>query len=282
MGIRISTKEKLDTNAYASMIIREVDGSFFVKINGGKSDTQSLMVSYRLSDMIKGLSDFHKIVEIVDSFLENASISSIETDEFHVGYGGNFIKVNGSRTLYLQIDNHELLRYLVRMIKSKYDRDRYKYVASVSCNEYDINLSDKKSTYGMEFISCENCELNCDLGYCPKSLTFNLMYLKGKILGFDRAFIERFINDKLWECGEVATICEKRKEVKLIDGRTVVGAYTDAYCIMCGNLEIRFKCSAFSRKYIEQFCNDIVNKYNGELEKLNSCKKRQLKMEGFR
>ena len=51
---------------------------------------------------------------------------------------------------------------------------------------------------------------------------------------------------------------------------------------MCGNLEIRFKCSVFTKKYIEQFCNDIVNKYNGELEQLKCCKKRQLKMEGFR
>ena len=52
--------------------------------------------------------------------------------------------------------------------------------------------------------------------------------------------------------------------------------------ITCGNLRILFNCSTFSKEYVKNLCNYVVNKYNNELNEKNSVvKKRQLIMEGF-
>ena len=284
MSVKISTKEKLNSNLYNSMIIREVDGNFFVKVNGKKSNDEYQFVGERLTDSLKEMSDEQKIIYIVDSFLENATINEIELNALNLGYKGQFIKISGSRTLYLQISNIELFKSLVKMIKMKYDIDRYKYEADYNGNLYSINLREKIVSYDVKFISCDDCSLDCSGGYCPKHLEFNIMYINGKIAGFDKKFIERFIYDKLYESRCNATIVEETNDIKLIDG-TKIDSYTKCYNIICGNLEIRFNCSAFTRDFVFEFCNEIVNEYNSELDKINKqrneCKKRQLKMEGF-
>lgn len=284
MSVKISTKKKLDSNFYNSIMIREVDGNFFVKISGNKSSDEYESVSLKLSDNFKGLTDGKKIICIVDSFLENATIDGIEVDICHVGYGGKFIKVSGTRKLYLQLNNPELLRIIIKMIKNKYNRDRYKSIIESEDNLYSIALREKSSSYGMEFVSCSDCSLECSGDRCPKSMTFNLMYVNGKIVGFDKKFIERFIYDKLWEFGCEATVVEETNPIKLAGG-TVIGNSIKAYSIVSGNLSIRFECSTFTKDYVCSFCNEIVDKYNSKLEKdilqIDSYKKRQLKMEGF-
>lgn len=284
MSVKISTKQRLDSNFYNSITIREVDGSFFVKISGVKSSGEYESTSLKLSDNFKGLTDDKKIICIVDSFLENATINGIEVDVFHGGYSGKFIKVDGTRTLYLQISNPELLRIIIKMIKNKYNRDRYKTTIDYDDALYSIILRENASSYGMEFVSCDDCSLECSGDRCPKLMTFKLMFANGKIVGFDKKFIERFIYDKLWEFGCEAILVEETKPIKLAGG-IVIGNSIKAYSIVCGNLEIRFDCSTFTRDYVCSFCNDIVNKYNDELDKellqINRYKKRQLKMEGF-
>ena len=97
---------------------------------------------------------------------------------------------------------------------------------------------------------------------------------------FDKKFIERFVYDKLWEVGLNAEVREIVEDI-LLGGMQKVGVAVRGYCISCGDLKIVFNCSAFSREYVMNICNNIVNKYNGELSKRESVKKRQLKMEGF-
>jgi len=284
MSVKISTKQQLDSNFYNSLTVREVDGNFFVKVSGNKSNGDYVITSLKLSDNFKGITDDKKIICIVDSFLENATIDSIEVDAFHVGYGGKFIKVSGTRTLYLQLDNKELLKVIISMIKNKYNRDRYKGIIGSDDSLYNISLSEKTSSYGKEFVSCEDCCEDCSNDYCPKPMTFKLMYVNGKIVGFDKKFIERFIYDRLWEFGCKAILVEETKPIKLVGG-IVIGNSIKAYSVVCGNLEIRFECSVFTKDYVCSFCNGIVDKYNNELDKellqINSYKKRQLKMEGF-
>lgn len=281
MGVRICSKSKLDSNVYMGLTIREVDGLFTVKVNCSKDNGSYELLSYKLTDRLKGLSDYDKVINIVDSFLESTTIDSIEVEKFCKGSRGSFIVVGGTRCLCLQIENHDLLTQIVKMIKSKYDRDRYKYLDESVSDLYSVGLSDKKSSYGKEFIPCEDCDYVCDLDYCPKTVSFNVMYSKGKILGFDRMFLERFVYDKLWESGYRAIIYEKKKDIKLVDGITVVGSYVDAYYIICGDFKIKFKCSGFTKEYVESFCKGLVNRYNSEFEEKQSFKKRQLKMEGF-
>lgn len=286
MSVKITEKGKLNANAYNRIVIREVDDGFSVKVSGSKLSDEYISVSYKLSDSLREISDNEKIIFIVNSFLENAKISSIELGASCMGCSGEFIKIGNERQLYLQINNPELLKIIIRMIKGKYDRDRYEYCNNVNFNNsYSIFLKSNVSSYDREFVSCSDCtlsEINNNCQDCPKNVRFKLLYGNGKIAKFDRMFIERFIYDKLWEEGIEASILEETEDIKLIDGVTKVGEYVDSYCIVCGDLSIKFNCTAFSRAYIFDFCNNIVNRYNKELiESRENVMKRQLKMEGF-
>lgn len=280
MRVKISTKEKLDSYLYNTMIVRELADSFNVSLCGEKCCDEYQLSFIKLSDSLKKMSDYQKVILIVEDFLENSVINSIEVDVLHVGCGGRFIKINGSRTLYLQINNFELLKTIIKMIKSKYDNDRCKYVSNYNDNLYDIVLREKNSSYDIEFMSCDDCSIDCTNDFCPKQLHFNLMYINGEIAGFDRKFIEKFISDKLLQVGSEAMIFEETNDIKLA-GDTKIGSYTKSCCIICGDLCIRFHCSAISKNYILDFCTNIVNKYNNELIEISRYKKRQLKMEGF-
>lgn len=284
MGIRISTRERLNSNFYNSMVIREVDNGYFVKVTGYKSSNKYILTSIKFSDNLKGLNQDDKVICIVENFLENATISGIEVGTRFHGYSGTFIKISGSRCLYLQLLNNDILTTIIEMVIEKYNRDRYKYIFENSTNMYSISLKEKESSYETRFILCEDCKDNenddfCEV--CPKIINFNLMYSNMKIVNFDNKFIERFVFDKLWEVGCPAIIIENTREVKLANN-VIVGSYVSSYCINCGNLSIEFNCTTFSKDYVFNFCNDIVTRYNKESsERDNKVKKKQLKMEGF-
>ena len=286
MNVKIMTKEKLDSNAYNRIVIRKVKDTFNVKVSGNVDLTGFLgdeysSTSYKLSDSFKDVSSCEKILSIVESFLASTEINCIELSEKLVGYAGTFIKISGIRELYLQIDNKDLIKKIVKMVKDKYEHDRYNYcICNNDCNSYCIRLSNKCSSYEKQFINCENCD-GCEINSenCPKHIEFKLMY-NGKILPFDKNFLQRFIYDKLWEIGLNAQVIETFHDIKLADG-TLVNRLVDGYCIICGDMTIKFNCSVSSSEYIVDICNEIVNRYNGELSDIENAKKRQLKMEGF-
>ena len=286
MGVRIKTKLMLDSNSYNKLIIREDDGNFFVKVSGDKLDEKFEFLSYRLTDSLKSMTDSEKIIAIVESYLENAFVNSIESSRTCLGSPGLFIKVSGSRELYIRIENKELLNRVVKMIKEKHIRDRYYYIMNSDIkNSYNIVLNKGVSCYNREFISCDDCEYRIDCeksnGVCPKQIQFRLMFSNGKLVSFDEKFIERFIYDKLWDVGLIANVIEIVHDICLCGGEKV-GTVVDGYYITCGNLKIRFNCSVFSREYVMNICNNIVNRYNNELnERDNNIKNKQLKMEGF-
>lgn len=281
MSVKISTVERLNANAYDRIIIRETNGNFFVNVCGKKSNDEYVSLSYKLSDRLRRVEDCEKIRLIVDSFLENAMVNCIETDASFYGCIGKFIKICGSRELYLQITNKELLKQLVKMIKDKYERDRYNYLITNDDNKmYNIMLSNQLSSYEKKCISCSDCS-GCEEfdSICPKYIDFRLMY-NGKILPFDRNFIERFICDKMSLVGLPACVVVDKKDLKLRDG-TVVSTIVDGYSISFGDIIIKFTCSTLSLEYILDFCRWIVDKHNRELKEIEKGKKRQLKMEGF-
>ena len=284
MSVKLTGKNKLDANVYNNIVIREVDGNFIVKVIGDKLGDKYESISYKLTDDMKKMDASEKIIAIVDSFLENTQIDSIETESLYAGYDGMFITIDGTRRLCLQINNSELLKMIIKMVKNKYDRDRYEYCDSTDVNSlYGIFLNSKQSSYTRQCISCDDCESHGDScgDTCPSYIQFKLMYVNGKMASFDEKFISRFIYDKLWEFGENAIIIEKTHDIKLIGGHKV-GDAVDGYLINCGNLNIMFYCTAFNQKYVLNFCSNIVDRYNKELrESEENCKKRQLKMEGF-
>jgi len=283
MSVKISTKKELDANFYNRMFIREVDDGFCVKVNSEKLTDDYVSISYRISDNFKKMKDNDKIISIVESFLESTEINGIELSCMYAGQVGEFIKISGTRELYLQISNPELLKLIIKMIKSKYDRDRYKYCNLKDLNNfYNIVLNGKESSYSEGFLPCEQCVGYDCKEFCPKHTEFRLMYTDGKMLSFEEKFIQRFIYDKLWEIGRDAFISEDTGDIK-VGGDTKIGTYVKSYIITCGDLFIRFNVSAFSRSYVFDLCNEIVNKYNEELVMMdnNEVMKRQLKMEGF-
>ena len=282
MSVKILTKERLDANNYNKMIIREVDCNYIVNVSGERLTDQYTSLSYKISDNFRKMEDEEKIICIVDTFLRDTIVSSIDTGVFYSGCREQFIMVFGTRKLYLYLENSKLLRTIVKMIKDKYNMDRYKYCNNNSSdNLYEISLNSKGASYGRKCISCENCA-GCieDDDISPSYIQFKLMYIIGKLAGFDKSFIEGFIYDKLWEYGSVASITEETHDIN--DHRTTkTRKCIDSYNIVCGDLVIRFNCSSYSQNYVFNLCDNIVNRYNNELKEIYECKKKQLKMEGF-
>lgn len=281
MSVKINGIKKLNANAYNKIVIREVDSNYFVNVTGEKLSDKYVSISSKLFDNLKKIDDNEKIISIVDSILENMKIDSIDMFVLCIGYKGEFIKIDGTRKLYLQIENKVLLKEIIKMIKAKYNRDRYQYCINNSMvNSYNIILDDKISSYNKHFISCYDCS-GCDVSEnCPKYIEFKMIYNGNQLVNFDKLFIERFILDKLWEVGKEACIFIKEKDIKLKGGEKV-GGYVDAYYILCGDLSIRFSCSVLNRDYIFTLCSEIINRYNNELNVNNDIKRKQLKMEGF-
>lgn len=282
MSVKILTKERLNANNYNKMIIREVDCNYIVNVSGERLTDQYTSLSYKISDNFRKMEDEEKIICIVDTFLRDTIVSSIDTGVFYSGCREQFIMVFGTRKLYLYLENSKLLRTIVKMIKDKYNMDRYKYCNNNSSdNLYEISLNSKGASYGRKCISCENCA-GCmeDDDTCPSYIQFKLMYVKGRIAVFDKNFIDRFIYEKLWEYGSVASITEETHDI-MVGGITKIGKCIDSYNIICGDLVIKFNCTTFSKKYVFELISGIVNRYNSELKEVNKYKKRQLKMEGF-
>ena len=282
MSVKILTIERLNANNYNKMIIREVDCYYIGNLSGERLTDQYTSLSYKKSDNFRKMEDEEKIICNVDTFLRDTIVSSIDTGVFYSGCREQFIMVFGTRKLYLYLENSKLLRTIVKMIKDKYNMDRYKYCNNNSSdNLYEISLNSKGASYGRKCISCENCA-GCieDDDISPSYIQFKLMYIKGNIASFDKKFLERFIYDKLWEYGKLANLTEETHDIK-VGGITKIGKCIDSYNIICGDLVIKFNCTTFSKKYVFELISGIVNRYNSELKEVNKYKKRQLKMEGF-
>lgn len=281
MSVKINTKEKLDMNAYERIVIIEKNTGFWVKVSSSKPSEDYSFPSYKISDDLKDNTDYEKIVLIVESFLNDTLVDTIEFGATYYGYAGNFIKISGDRALYLQIKDNNLLRKLIKMVKMKYQQDRYNYFADSSDNNlYSIRFCNEVSSYTVKPILCEACD-GCDKldNVCPNYVEFKLMY-NGDILHFDKMFISRFIYDKLWEQRVPAKVIANVREDKTYNGMSTMNIL-EGYGIVCGDLRINFNCSRACDEYVITICNNIVNRYNSELEKINKVKKRQLVMEGF-
>lgn len=281
MSVKILTKKRLDSNSYNKMVINEINGNYFINVSSEEADYECESLSYKLSDGFRKMQDEDKIISIVDSFLKDTEISSIKTGVFYLGHKEQFILLDGSRKLYLHINNSKLLKIIIKMVREKYSNDRYKYFVNNSfANSYQINLSNRESSYSTKRISCDDCSECMEDLVCSTNVEFKLMYLGENIASFDRKFIERFIYEKLWEYGKVAYIIEDIRDIRIANGDKV-GKCINSYNIICGDLIIKFNCTEFSRKCVFDLCNNIVNRYNSELLEVNSYNKKQLKMEGF-
>ena len=247
MSVKILTKERLNSNFYNKMIIKELNGNYFVNVSSEKSNDEYVSLSYKLSDSFRKMNDEDKIISIVDSFLKDTEIDLIKTEVFYPGHKEQFILLDGSRKLYLHINNSKLLNIIIKMVKEKYSNDRFKYCFNNTfTNSYQINLSNRDSSYSTKYISCDDC-LGCmEDSICPKYIEFKLMYSGGNIVYFDKKFIERFIYDKLWEYRKVADIIEETRDIKVANGDKV-GECINSYNIICGDLIIKFNCTEFSR-----------------------------------
>ena len=278
MSVRIYNKEVLDYNDYNKIVIMEVDGNYLVQVV--KNNDKESCLSYKSSDTFTEMNDDNKIICIVDSFLHNTTVNSIETGIFYPGCSGELIKVDGIRTLYLHINNSKILKDIIKMIKDKYNIDRYKFCNNNLDSVYEICLGKMSSYERINIDTLDDFDFTDEDVEVIKYTEFMLMYNRGKIVDFDRKFIIRFIYDKLWEYREYAKIIEVTNDIN-INGFIKKGEFIKSYNIICGDLVIKFNCNTFNKEYVFDLINIVVDKYNSELLEIDKIKKRQLKMEGF-
>lgn len=180
--MKISSLKHLNSNWYNTIMIRnlnscetKVDVKCYDKIQTTKSN-------YTFYNHIKNLNDKDKIKEIIRYYLRNNKIYSLEDDAIIKHYDGNFIAIEGTRNLYLQLSEGSLDKEILDEIKEKYIRDRYEFLFNNTFKNIEIRLYNNISSY---YVYEENNE---------KILSIHLLAKGKELLSFEKDFLDQFTN----------------------------------------------------------------------------------------
>lgn len=260
MAVKISGLNLLNANYYGRIRIVQNSNDYNVHIErtGPKTPKGLFETISPVFVNNQNQSDRDKIIAIVASFLQYATIDKIAQG---VRLGAKPCDlVSGTRTLKLQIGS-PLSETVEQMVLQKYLEDRLKFCVKNNSFKEIVIMTSSATAYRIQK------DLYTDE---PKEMTFGLLCESGKIKEFEKQFFERFITDKLNECGEKATFNYGHLPFILETDEYLSGF---AY-LLCGDLKI----SVWSKKELIEMVEQMVDKHNKEIEQ---SKKIQLKMEGF-
>lgn len=171
----------LNSNWYDYIMIRNLN-SYETKIDVKCSDKiNTLKSNPTFYNNIKCLDDKNKINEIIRYYLRNNKIHSLEDNAIIKHYDGNFIAIEGTRNLYLQLKEDSLDKEILDEIKEKYIRDRYEYLFNNDFQNIEICLREKETSY---YTYIENEE---------EILSISLIVKDKTLLDFERKFFDKFI-----------------------------------------------------------------------------------------
>lgn len=258
--LKIDGTADLNRNIYNKIIIRENPEEETISVIVG--NCQRMIggiyptIPKKFSDRIRGKSDYQKTKEIVNYFLENHQITSLQDSKIFPFYSDKFSCIS-SKDCFLALKLFHYRDILNNCIK-KYQRDRSKFVLENEdvCN-YCFHLNYKESKY-------EKNRPDRD-----EWIDFDLFTKDDSICKIDKIFLEEFIKSKLYERQEIAYI---------IDSDALYGFHNSGakrIYLISGDLKIDI---TYLYRQISIMLEEIVNEHNCSLEK-NKIK--QIKMEGF-
>ena len=258
MCVKIDCTTNLNRNSYNKIIIIEdpTEEKFSIHVGGKIRKNEGIYptIPEKFSSRIRGKSDYRKLKEVVDYFLENHRITSLQDSQILPFYLDKFSCIC-SKDCFLALKLFHYKDILSNCIK-KYQIDRAKFVLENEhvCN-YCFYLDSKESKYDKYVLGNE------------EYINFKLFAKDGVIHKMDKKFLQEFVRNKLYESGEKAIITSFDE----YHSHTFSGV-KKTYLIS-GNLKI----DIWDKQIIE-ILKEIVNEHNCSLEKN---KVKQIKMEGF-
>lgn len=182
--MKINGIKHLNSNWYDYILIRNVkldDTCIDVK-NTNKHKT--IKSSKCFFDSIKKLNDRDKINEIIRYYLRNNKIHSLENNAILNYYDGNFIAIEGTRNLYLQLTDGTLDKEVLDEIKEKYIKDRYEYLFNNEFKRIEIRLFEDETSYNI---------FEDNTKYKEEILYINLIAKDKTLFPFEREFFDKYI-----------------------------------------------------------------------------------------
>ena len=273
MSVNIKGLRKLDSNYFDEIVISQNGVDDYNVFVSGKNISVS---NSNFSDMLKKLSSYEIICMIIRKFIEDITINEI-TDLVDLPHrDGKWLLIYGDechKALKLQLFGSKF-KPLFDEIKMKYFNDRYNYFWNSEIKTLKLSSNSFYSSYYGETVDCEKSLHSCvDEFNCDNYVKYVVKLDKnGKVMEFERKFIEEFLYHKFWSVGEEVKIKGIFEEYSYSLNRILKG-----HIIKSGDLEV-----IFPHNEDFMFMFSIVNNYNNELFKIKEdVKKKQLKMEGF-
>jgi len=277
MSVRIEGVKNLNANNFNEIVVLQNDeNDYIVKVLGNKINT----VNNKFSMEIKDMSDEDKIVAIIQRYLDNFKINSVNAPIFLSDRDGKWIVIGGfgNNVLKLRLFGSKF-NNIFNIIRDKYLNDRYDYFWNEDINSVKLRLDSDCSSYNVGFVDCDDCKNEEPCYISEDNLCESYVELAMKtdrngngVVDFEKDFIKEFLYHKFSQIGE---------EVKVMG---VFLEFTDSHnrilkshIVQCGDFKLYFP-----HKDEFMFILGIVNDYNNELFKVNNdIKKRQLIMEEF-
>jgi len=264
MSVKITGLNLLDSNFYDRVLVTEKNNDYRVYIQKDKKIKsedifrgKGILIGDKFSDELKEKTDEEKIISILNKFLEYANINMISKD--YLAYNKIYDVASGTREFRMQIFSPKL-KIISQMIINKYQNDRLKCIyENRNINAYTIHLSGITS-YTKDLTG--------------KHIALDLLSQNGKMMEFEKQFLEEFIYTKLNEIGQYTDFGPRKIFTSIFLNSEEIMQYR----LVCGDLRIVFDNDRYLIKEVEK----IVNNYNTNLHKQKTMQMNmQLKMEGF-
>lgn len=262
MSVKITGLNLLNANVYDRILITERNSDYRVYIQKNNPQKKEVFsrfkgtpIGYKISEELNNKTDEQKIIIITKKFLEYARINKISKD--YISYNKIYDVASGSREFRMQIFNSNL-KVISQMVIYKYLNDRLKFI----CENQNINSMTVSLEEHSSYIKS------------PYHISLELLKQDGKIVDFEKDFLEDLIYTKLNEIGEYATVEPRIYLTKtFLDTEELM-----PYVLRCGNLIINIVNDRYLLKEIKK----IVDNYNINLHKQKTLHMdMQMKMEGF-
>lgn len=257
MGVVIKGLKLMNANSYDKIIIRENNGNYTVDVKGSLLKIPTLSLSYQFLDSLPGTNSEDKIIYIIEEFLRYSAINCVTDHQYLSRYAGYFSVIKGNRELDLRLINKSKFQCIPSMVMNKYCNDRISFCDyNKDINQIDFYTKGEQTSYQKKDVNFGSY------------LEFYLITKNNKLPEFEKKFIKDFLNDRLNQIGETATIENKNMWSGHTEDYVNLG-----YFLTCGNLVVSIDNITLLPEFIS-----VVDKYNKTLE---TEKKMQLKMEGF-